>query len=60
MQNKKSYSLLNKLIVRTSLISLILLVISGIVISLGFRNDISEDIQEGTKDMIIDMILSEQ
>ena len=59
MQNKKSYSLLNKLIVRTSLISLILLVISGIVISLGFRNDISEDIQEGTKDMIIDMILSE-
>ena len=59
MQNKKSYSLLNKLIVRTSLISLILLVISGIVISLGFRNDITEDIQEGTKDMIIDMILSE-
>ena len=59
MQNKKSYSLLNKLIVRTSLISLILLVISGIVISLGFRNDISDDIQEGTKDMIIDMILSE-
>lgn len=59
MQNKKSYSLLNKLIVRTSLISLILLVISGIIISLGFRNDISEDIQEGTKDMIIDMILSE-
>jgi len=59
MQNKKSYSLLNKLIVRTSLISLILLVISGIVISLGFRNDITEDIQEGTKDTIIDMILSE-
>jgi len=59
MQNNKSYSLLNKLIIRTSLISLLLLIISGIVISLGFRNDMGEHASEAPADIFVDLILSE-
>jgi len=59
MQNNKSYSLLNKLIIRTSLISLLLLIISGIVISLGFRNDMGEHASEAPTDIFVDLILSE-
>ena len=59
MQKNKSYSLLNKLIVRTSLISLLLLIVSGIVISLGFRNDMGEHASEAPADILVDLILSE-
>ena len=59
MQNNKSYSLLNKLIIRTSLISLLLLIVSGIVISLGFRNDMGEHASEAPTDIFVDLILSE-
>ncbi len=59
MQKNKSYSLLNKLIVRTSLISLLLLIVSGIVISLGFRNDMGEHASEAPEDILADLILSE-
>ena len=59
MQKNKSYSLLNKLIVRTSLISLLLLIVSGIVISLGFRNDMGEHASEAPEDILVDLILSE-
>ena len=55
------YSLLKKIILRVSLVSIVTLILSGLTIGLGFINDEKDHLIEGEQasDIWIDMILSE-
>ena len=53
-----SYSILKKLITRISIVSIITLVISGIIIAIGFVTDMKEH-GYSSSDTLIDELLSE-
>ena len=59
MKKSFTYSLLKKLILRVSLVSIIMLIISGLFITFGFIEDIKDDFGVFGSDVLIDIFLSE-
>jgi len=55
---EKSYSIIKKLVIRTSIVGVFVLLMSGVIVSLGFIDDIAKD-KNPDLDKAIDIILSE-
>ena len=55
---EKSYSIIKKLVIRTSIVGVFVLLMSGGIVSLGFIDDIAKD-KNPDLDKAIDIILSE-
>ena len=59
MKKSFTYSLLKKIILRVSLVSIVMLIISGLFITFGFIDDIKDDFGVFGSDALIDIFLSE-
>ena len=59
MKKSFTYSLLKKIILRVSLVSIVMLIISGLFITFGFIDDIKDDFGVFGSDVLIDIFLSE-
>tara|TARA_B110000503_G_scaffold135182_1_gene215304 strand:+ start:857 stop:1885 length:1029 start_codon:yes stop_codon:yes gene_type:complete len=59
MKKNKPYSLLTKILFKTSLVSILTLLIAGMIIGIGFVNDLNSNLSIEQKDIYIDLFLSE-
>ena len=59
MKKSFTYSLLKKIILRVSLVSIVMLIISGLFITFSFIDDIKDDFGVFGSDALIDIFLSE-